>query len=150
MAKPKQTYQKNENEKKRKRKQQEKEDKRALRKASSNKGKGLESMMAYIDHNGQLTDTPPDPKLKVEIKAEDILLGARSFVREESSDLKSGKVVIYNADKGFGFIKNSISQEKVFFHVSEADYDIREGDLVSYNIVHGARGLSAAGITKQK
>src|SRR5690606_36066600 len=140
----------NENEKKRKRKQQEKEDKRALRKASSNKGKGLESMMAYIDHNGQLTDTPPDPKLKVEIKAEDILLGARSFVREESSDLKSGKVVIYNADKGFWFIKNSISQEKVFFHVSEAHYDIREGDLVSYNIVHGARDLRAAGITKQK
>ena len=106
-------------------------------------------MMAYVDHNGQLTNTPPNPKLKFEIKAEDILLGARSFVKEVFSDLKSGRVVIYNADKRFGFIKDSTSQEKIFFHVSAVDFDVREGDVVNYSLSHGPRGLSAVDITKQ-
>lgn len=62
MAKSKQTFQKAEREKGRKKKQQEKENRKADRKTSSNKGKGFESMIAYVDHDGQITDTPPPPK----------------------------------------------------------------------------------------
>ena len=82
MAKPKQTSQKSDREKKKKRKQQEKEEKRELRKTTSNKGKGFDSMIAYMDHNGHITDTPPDPKLKVEVKLEDIIIGPRSFIKK--------------------------------------------------------------------
>jgi cold shock CspA family protein len=136
MAKSKQTSQKSEKEKKKRQKQKEKEEKRALRKANSNKGKSLEDMMAYVDHNGQLTDTPPDPKLKVEINAEDIQLGARSFSKEESYAPKTGRVAIYNNERKFGFIKDSQSQEKVFFHISDTEGDISEGDIVSYETIH--------------
>ena len=137
MAKSKQTFQKVEKEKKKKQKQKEKEEKRAERKANSNKGKGFESMIAYVDHRGQLSDTPPDPRLRPEVKAEDILLGARSFNNDTSTTSRSGRVAIYNTDKGFGFIKDGISQEKIFFHISGAKYDVQEGDLVSYELSSG-------------
>lgn len=150
MARSKQTSQKSEREKKKKQKQKEKEEKRAQRKEGSVKGKTLEQMMAYVDHNGQLTDTPPDPKLRVEIKAEDIQLGPMGLRKEELHVPKTGRVSIYNADRGFGFIKDSISQEKIFFHVSEIIEEITEGDMVTYEVVRGPRGLNAAEVRKLK
>lgn len=33
------------------------------RKTNNNKGKGFESMLAYVDVNGRLTTTPPETKL---------------------------------------------------------------------------------------
>lgn len=150
MAKSKQTSQKADREKKKRLKQQEKEEKRELRKSNSNKGKGFDSMIAYMDHNGQLTDTPPDPKLKVEVKLEDIMVGPRSFIKERESDVKSGRVAIFNSDRNFGFIKDSLSQQKIFFHTSETHFEVQEGDLVTYEIVHGFKGLNAVNINKQQ
>ena len=43
------------------------------RKANSSGG-GLENMMAYVDENGQIVDTPPDPAKKVEVDASEIEL----------------------------------------------------------------------------
>jgi cold shock CspA family protein len=149
MAKSKQSFQKSEKEKKKRQKQKEKEEKREHRKANSNKGKGIESMMAYVDHNGQLSSTPPDPKKKIEVKAEDILLGARSFETDMTQEVKTGRIAIYNNDRKFGFIKDSISMEKIFFHVSGCNYDVSEGDLVTYEIIHGPKGLNAVNIDKQ-
>ena len=148
MGRSKQTFEKNEREKKKKRKREEKEAKKAERKANSKKGASLESMMAYVDHNGQLTDTPPDPKLKVEIKAEDILLGARSFERTTATGPLTGRVVIFNSDRNFGFIKDSLSQEKIFFHTSNLVGEIREGDTVSYETGRSPRGPVALKVTK--
>lgn len=150
MAKPKQTSQKSEREKKKKVKQREKEEKRVQRKANSNKGKGFEQMLAYMDHNGQLSSTPPDPKLKVEIKVEDILIGARSFIVDRGSDIKTGRVAIFNSERNFGFIKDSLSQEKIFFHISDTDYPVQEGDAVNYELASGPKGVSARNITKFK
>lgn len=150
MARSKQTSQKSEKEKNRKRKQKEKEEKKAFRKANSNKGKGFESMIAYVDHNGQLTETPPDPKLKAEVKAEDILTGARSFVKEEQSSVRTGRVAIFNTEKNYGFIKESLSQEKIFFHISNVNGAISEGDLVTYEIIRGPKGFNAVNVIKKE
>lgn len=149
MAKSKQSFQKSEKEKKKRLKQKEKEEKREQRKANSNKGKGLESMMAYVDHNGRLTDTPPDPNKKIEVNADDILLGARSFESNNKLEIKTGRVAIYNNDRKFGFIKDSISLEKIFFHISGCNYEVSEGDSVSYEVIHGPKGLNAVNIEKQ-
>ena len=149
MARSKQTSQKTEKEKKKKLKQKEKEEKREFRKANSNKGKGFDSMIVYVDHNGRLSDTPPDPKQKTEIRAEEILLGARSFVREEIKTERTGRVAIYNSDRRFGFIKDRITQEKIFFHISDAYDNVKEGDEVSYELVRGPKGMSASNMVKQ-
>lgn len=148
MAKPKQTSQKSEREKKKKIKQREKEEKRIQRKATSNKGKGFEEMLAYMDHNGQISSTPPDPKLKVEVKLEDIQMGARSFIVDRGTEIKTGRIAIFNSERNFGFIKDSLSQEKIFFHISDTNYQVNEGDLISYELKSGPKGFSAGNISK--
>ena len=78
MARSQQTYSKGEKEKKRLKKREEKQKKKEARKAAAKeRGGGIE--FAYVDHNGNLTDTPPDPSLKVEIDAEDIILGIPGY-----------------------------------------------------------------------
>ena len=69
MAKSQQTFNKSEKEKKRLKKREDKRKKMEARKLekSENGSKGIE--FAYVDHNGNLTDTPPDPTLKVKVKA---------------------------------------------------------------------------------
>lgn len=54
------SVQKKESIKKNALKQKEKAHKRQERKLSNNKGKGFDSMIAYVDHNGNLTSTPPE------------------------------------------------------------------------------------------
>ncbi len=60
MARSQETFNKKEKEKKRLKKKQEKQLRKEERKANNNKGAGLESMLAYVDENGQITDTPPE------------------------------------------------------------------------------------------
>ena len=70
MARSQETFNKKEKEKKRLKKRQEKQLKKEERKANS-KGGGLENMLAYVDENGHITDTPPDrtKKLTLTLKA---------------------------------------------------------------------------------
>ena len=62
MAKSQETFGKKEKEKKRKKLQQEKREKMEDRKANFKKGKTLDEMMAYIDENGNISSSPPDPR----------------------------------------------------------------------------------------
>ncbi len=62
MAKSQETFSKKEKEKLKLKKRKEKEEKKADRKANSQKGQDLSDMLAYVDENGNLTTTPPDPK----------------------------------------------------------------------------------------
>lgn len=48
--------------KKRTQKKKEKTKKKEDRKTHNNKGKGLDSMIAYVDENGFVTSTPPQIK----------------------------------------------------------------------------------------
>ena len=62
MAKSKETFNKRQKERKRLKLKQEKREKMEERKANAKKGKSLDEMLAYIDENGNLSSTPPDPK----------------------------------------------------------------------------------------
>ena len=75
MAKSKITFNKKEKEKQRQKNKQEKKEKMDERRANQVKGKSLEQMMAYIDENGNISATPPDPRKKITIQAEDIPIG---------------------------------------------------------------------------
>ena len=67
MAKAQTSFNKKENEKKRQQKRNDKEEKRKERQANAVTGQGLEEMMAYVDENGNITSTPPDPTRKRKI-----------------------------------------------------------------------------------
>ncbi len=75
MAKSKETYQKRQKEKKRMERKQAKREKIEQRRAeNSGTGKDLEDMIAFVDENGNLTETPPET-LKVNLKAVGLAAG---------------------------------------------------------------------------
>ena len=147
MSKSQETYSKKEKEKQRQKKKKEKDEKRMERKASS-KGGGLDNMIAYIDENGNISDTPPDPDKKVEFELEDIVT---SVPKQEEFDMdtsRQGKIDFFNTEKGFGFIKEIGTNESYFVHYKGLVDDVVEGDKVSFELEKGMKGLNAVKVTK--
>lgn len=150
MAKQKDSFNKREKEKKRLAQRQEKKEKMDERKANAAKGKSLDDMMAYIDENGNITSTPPDPRNRKEIKAEDIQIGVPRYEpdEEEESGPRTGTITYFQSSKGFGFIQDSRSGERVFVHINAMLERLGEGDQVEFEVESGPRGLSAANVKK--
>src|SRR5580765_2929997 len=106
MGKSQETFNKKEKEKNRLKKRREKEEKMEQRKANAKKGKTLEEMMAYVDENGNISSTPPDPSRKKLFKQEDIQIGVPKYEPGEQDVTRTGVVTFFNEAKGFGFIKD--------------------------------------------
>ncbi len=144
MGRSQESFNKKEVRNKKEKKRKDKEAKRQARKENEKKG-GLDDMIAYVDENGMLCDTPPDPtKKKEEIKAEDIDINVpRRDSSEEEETERTGTVNFYNSDKGFGFIKDNQTGKDIFVHAKSLLEDIKEGNLVTYEVIKGPKGLAA-------
>ena len=149
MAKSKETYNKKEKEKKRLKQQQEKKQKKEERKANNQKGLPLENMLAYIDENGNLSDSPPDPKKMKVFKQDEIEIQVPKY-EKLPDEPKKGIIDYYNTDKGFGFIRDLVSGEKIFFHINNVNEAISEKDKVSFKVENGPRGLNAIEVSLLK
>ncbi len=148
MAKSQQTYSKSEKEKKRLKKREDKQKKKEARKAEAAeaKEKGIGIQFAYVDYNGNLTDTPPDPSEKIQVKAESIEISVPKMAegeREAFNPVRQGKVSFFDSSKGFGFIIDSVNEEKYFTHVSGLIDTIAENDNVTFELEKGQRGMNA-------
>lgn len=147
MAKPKESFNKREKEKQRQKEKLEKREKMEERRTNQTKGKPLDEMLAYVDENGNITSTPPDPGKRKPVNAEDIAIGVPR--REEAEDLpREGKIDYFDGSKGFGFILQR-DGTKVFFHVRQATYSVSEGDLVTFKVESGPKGWNAVDVTKK-
>jgi len=142
------TYSKKEKEKNRLRKRQEKAEKMEQRKANGKKGKTLEEMMAYIDENGHISSTPPDPRKRKVVSVEDVQVGVPKHTEEERDLVRTGKVTFFNHTKGFGFIKDLQTQEDIFIHVNQLSEAIQENDKVVFEVERGPKGLHALHVKK--
>ena len=143
MGRSQETFGKKEKEKKRRKKREDKALKRTERKSNSVDG-GLDTMMAYVDEFGNISETPPDPtKKKKEVKAENIELGVPKREAVDHSLGREGRVVFFNDSKGFGFIKELDSEEKFFVHVNGLLEEIKENDLVAFELERGMKGMNA-------
>ncbi|MGQ1909844.1 cold-shock protein [Marinifilum sp. RC60d5] len=60
--------------------------------------------------------------------------------------MPTGTVKFFNESKGFGFIKNSETQEDIFVHVTGLIDKIDQGDNVTYDVVEGKKGLNAVNV----
>lgn len=150
MAKSQATFSKKENEKKRLKKRNDKLEKREERQANK-KSLSLEDMMAYVDENGNITTTPPDPKKKKVINTEDIQIAtARQEDIIDEDPIKKGTVTFFNDSKGYGFIRNSETQESVFVHVNGLKTQIKEGDKVTFEVEKGQKGPTAVRVSAVK
>jgi len=149
MAKSKESFNKQELEKKKAKQKQEKQERKEARKAT-NKGKSLEDMLAYVDEDGNITSTPPDPSKKKEINLEDIQLGVpRQEAEAEPADgLRRGVVKFFNESKGYGFIIDQRTQESVFVHIRQLMEPIKEKDKVVFEVEQGQKGPSAINVKK--
>lgn len=137
------SFNKRELEKKKEQKRQEKLKRKEERKANSG-NTTFEDMIAYVDENGVITDTPPE-QTKKQIDLEDIIISTPK--KEDVEDpILMGRVEHFNPDKGYGFIKNLDNMEKYFFHISSAPAQIKEGNKVTFELERGQKGLNAVRI----
>ena len=141
------TFSKREKEKKRLQKQKEKAVRKEERKANA-PGGGLDNMMAYVDENGMITDTPPDPTKRVLIDASEIELGIPKREEVEVDPEHQGKIDFFDTSKGFGFIRENGSQERYFVHVSGMMEEVGEGDKVIFELERGPKGMNAGKVRK--
>ncbi|MFT4525206.1 MAG: cold shock CspA family protein [Bacteroidia bacterium] len=134
----------------RNKKAKKKKDKEAKKMAKKEAGKSSwDDMIAYVDENGVITDTPPDPTVKkVEVNIEDIQIGAAAREPEDELDpIRTGIVTYYNDQKGYGFIKDVETQESVFVHVNELKEEVVENNKVTYEVEMGMKGPVAVRVS---
>ena len=60
----------------------------------------------------------------------------------------TGTVKWFNESKGFGFIRENITQEKYFVHVNGLIDGIDENDSVSFELEQGMKGMNAVKVKK--
>ena len=138
------SFNKREIEKNKQQKRKEKQQKREERK--NNPADSFEDMIAYVDENGVITSTPPDLTNKRKIKIENIAVSTPK--KEDMEDpILNGRVEYFNPDKGYGFIKHTESTDKYFFHISSAPASITEGNMVTFELERGQKGMNAVRIT---
>lgn len=137
------SFNKKEREKKRRKRKQDKAEKKKQRQLE---GKTTDEFM-YLDAEGNLTSTPPDPNQKIEIKLEDIQVSVpKQSELEPESPYREGSVKFYNEEKRFGFIKEKITEKDYFVHEENLIDRIREKDKVEFEIGTGPKGLVAINV----
>lgn len=145
MASSQDSFNKKEKEKKRLKKNQEKQERKEQRKAEKLESgpKTFEEMFSYVDENGNLSSTPPDPSKKKVFRAEDIILGAPPKNDTPEETVRQGKVKFFNDEKGYGFIVDAETKDSVFVHINNITGTIRENDQVTFEVEMGPKGPNA-------
>ena len=139
MSKSQETFNKREREKNRQRKAQDKAEKMQERKNNKEK-KSLDDMIAYVDENGNLTSVPPDPKKKKVFRQEEMQISVPKQEERPADERRTGVVSFFNDLKGFGFIIDAITKERVFVHVNELSVAIKENDRVTFEVQNSPKG----------
>lgn len=140
------TWNKKEREKKREQNKKQKAERKQERKEKAKDSKGFDDMLAYIDENGNLSATPPDPKKREKIDAADIEIGVPKMEDRIKEDIHKGVITFYNTAKGFGFIKDRNTQQSIFFHANALLEPVKEQDKVGFEIERTPKGPSAVNV----
>jgi len=59
---------------------------------------------------------------------------------------KEGTVKFFNAQKGFGFISQNDNRNEIFVHSTGLIDEIRDNDLVAYDVEEGRKGPNAINV----
>jgi cold shock CspA family protein len=149
MGRSQDTFAKREREKQRMKKQQDKREKMKERKANET-SKSLDDMMAYLDENGNLTNTPPDPKKKKIFRQEDMQVSVPRLEDRPAEVPRTGTVTFFNTQKGFGFINDAETRERIFVHANDLSVQIQENDKVTFFVERGPKGPQATNVALVK
>ncbi|MBZ0242027.1 MAG: cold shock domain-containing protein [Bacteroidales bacterium] len=130
----------------RQRKEKKRKDKEKRRLESKDQeSSSFDEMIAYVDEFGNITDTPPDPdQKKEEIDLDSIEVSvAKSDPNDKPDLVRKGVVSFYNDSKGFGFIRDLETDQRVFVHTSNLLEEIKENNMVQFEIGKGPKGPTA-------
>lgn len=146
MARSQESYNKKEVRNKKEKKRKEKVQKRLARKDQDKSN--FDDMIAYVDENGMITSTPPDPlKKKEEIDHETIEISIpKSVDTAQSNEPRKGIVTFFNQSKGFGFIRDMETKQSIFVHANNLREQIIENNMVTFEIDKGPKGLIAVDV----
>jgi cold shock CspA family protein len=143
MGRSQETFGKKEVRTRKEKKRKEKEQKRAKKKNEGRKS-SFEDMIAYVDEFGKISSVPPDPAKKTVITAESIELKiTKNKPDTDSGFLRRGVVTFFNDSKGFGFIRDLGSNERVFVHANNLEEPIKENNIVVFETGKSSRGATA-------
>ncbi len=145
MGKSQETSNKKEVKNKKEKKRKEKEKKRLIRKETGKSS--FDDMIAYVDENGMITSTPPDPTKKIQIEANAIETSVTKNDPSKKPDyVRKGVVTFFNDSKGFGFIRDMENKQSVFVHANNLQEPIKENNIVSFEIGKGPKGSTALNV----
>ena len=105
-------------------------------------------MLGYIDEDGNISSTPPDPKKKKIFNQEDIAISVPKYEATEEEKIREGIVSFFNEAKGFGFINDKQTGERIFVHINQLTEAVYENDKVSFETEKGPKGLNAINVKK--
>ncbi len=144
MGKSQETWNKKEREKKKQKNRQDKQERKLERKENAKEGKSFDDMLAYVDENGNFSSTPPDPSKQRKIKLEDIQIGVPKQVPMDPADaIRKGTITFFNESKGYGFIKDQVTQESIFVHANGLLEQVNENNKVIFEVEMGPKGPNA-------
>lgn len=151
MSRSRETFNKKEVRNKKEKKRKDKEKKKLERQERKETGGPAEDMFVYVDENGMLSSTPPDPTKKTKVELEDIEISIpKSDPNDKEDPVRIGTVTFFNDSKGFGFIRDNETKESVFLHINNMVDEVKEGNAVTFEIEKGPRGLSAVQVKLHK
>lgn len=147
MGRSQETFGKKEREKKR---QKRKEIKAKRKEERKNNPEEKGDNITYMDVYGNFHDAPPEQAEKV--KAKDIEIGTPERTAEdvEMERIRKGSVTFFNHSKGYGFIKDKQTQQSIFVHVNNLREEIKEGNIVQFEIEKGPKGPTAVKVEVQR
>lgn len=147
MGRSHESFHKKEVQKRKEKKRKDKEKKRLERKESGKSG--LDDMIAYVDENGAIIDTPPEEKPESP-EASEIEVSIPKKDPSESGRTKEGRVNFLNLSKGYGFINETGTGQSYFVHVNDFVDNINESDRVTFEPGKGQKGPVALNVKLQK
>jgi len=145
MGRSQETFNKKDVRSKKEKKRKEKEKKRLARKEGEKSSP--DDMIAYVDENGNITSTPPDPGKKKEINPDDIQIGTpKSDSIMDLDPIRNGLVEYFDSSKGYGFIRDTETRESIFVHSNNTLDEIGKGSEVTFEVEMGPKGPNAVNV----
>lgn len=123
-----------------------------LAKKEQEKSGALDDMIMYLDEDGNFSDTPPDPTKKKKVnKAVDMLISTPKQTDVDMTDVvRKGVVAFFNDSKGYGFIRDTETKESIFVHINNTEDELKENNMVTFEVEMGPKGPNAIKVKLDK
>lgn len=138
------SWNKRERELKKRNAKKKKEEKKQERKENAGKGKSLDDMFAYVDEYGNLSATPPEKTSKPVTDIPPTVANSRAL--NAIDETRKGIVSFYDSSKGYGFIRDTHTNESIFVHINGSAVELKENLKVIFEVQKGPKGLIAVNV----